>query len=213
MKLKMKTFTEQEMSEALDGCSGSSPGPDDIEYELIKQLDYQEKLSILNSFNQIWPTGEFPDDWRTATVIPVAKPGKNPELAENYRPRALTSCLCKLLERMVNARLVWFLEKNHLISNQQYGFRKNRSTIDVLSILEQESCEAFRKRQYFSLCSLDLTSAYDRCWRRGILNNMLGMKINGRMLRYASNIMSNRSIRVAIGNTFSSEIRLENGVP
>jgi endonuclease/exonuclease/phosphatase family metal-dependent hydrolase len=206
-------FSENEMLEALDGCSGSSPGPDDVEYELIKQLYHSEKLIILNVFNQIWTSGEFPEEWKIATVIPVAKPGKDPEMVGNYRPIALTSCLCKLLERMVNKRLVYYLENNNLLANQQYGFRKNRSTLDVLSILENEACEAIRRKHYFSLCSLDLTSAYDRCWRRGILNEMLKMNINGRMLRYSSNFMSNRRIKVAIGNTMSNEVILENGVP
>ena len=57
-------------------------------------------------------------------IIPIPKPGKNTSYPENYHPIALTSCLCKTLERMVNHRLVWYLETNNLISNKQCGYKK-----------------------------------------------------------------------------------------
>jgi hypothetical protein len=60
-------FCENEILEALERCSGSSPGPDDVEYELIKNLTTQKKQAILNAFNQIGVSGIFPDEWRTAT--------------------------------------------------------------------------------------------------------------------------------------------------
>ena len=63
---------------------------------------------LLNIFNYIWTTGKFPEDWTLATIIPIPKPGKDPAEPNNYRPIALTSCLCKTLERMINKRLTWF---------------------------------------------------------------------------------------------------------
>ena len=54
----------------------------------------------------------------------LPKPNKDHTEATNYRPIALTSCLCKTMERMINDRLVWFLESNQLITKYQAGFRK-----------------------------------------------------------------------------------------
>ena len=68
-------------------------------------------------------------------VIPP-KPGKDHFNPLNYRPIALTSCICKTVERMVNERLVWYLEKNGLLAKQQCGYRSNRSTVDHLVRLE-----------------------------------------------------------------------------
>jgi Reverse transcriptase (RNA-dependent DNA polymerase) len=132
-----------------------------VECELIKQLNWTIKQKILDAYNQIWATGTFPAAWSTATVIAVPKPGKDPERVESYRPIALTSILCKRMERMVNRRLTCFLENNNHISNQQFAFRKGRSTLDVLFILENEACEAINKGHFMSICSLHLTSAYD----------------------------------------------------
>ena len=74
----------------------------------------------------------FPESWRLATIIPIPKPGKDHAEPTNYRPIALTSCLCKTLERMINKRLVWYLESNNLITKYQSGFRAERSTNDNL---------------------------------------------------------------------------------
>jgi ribonuclease HI len=208
-----ETFTEQELEDALNTVSGTSPGPDNIEYELIKQLGKEEKQQLLKAFNNVWTSGNFPDEWRNATVVPIKKPGKDPEQISSYRPISLTSCMCKIMERMVNKRLVWYLETNQLLSNQQYGFRKGRSTTDVLNILQNDISETIGSKHFMALLSLDLKNAYDRCWRRYILNNMKDMAINGRMLRFSSNFMTGRSIRVAIGNTLSEPQNVENGVP
>ena len=79
---------------------------------------------ILQTFNRIYDENIFPNTWRTAIIIPIAKPRENHTNPLNYRPIALTSCLCKLLEKMINLRLMWYLEGNNLIANVQSGFRK-----------------------------------------------------------------------------------------
>ena len=61
----------------------------------------------------------------------------------DYRPIALTSCVCKTMDGMINKRFVWFLESNNILSNIQCGFRKNRSTIDHLVRLETVIRDAF----------------------------------------------------------------------
>ena len=43
-------------------------------------------------------------------MIPIPKPGNDPTNPTTYRPIALKSCICKTMERMINRRLVWYLE-------------------------------------------------------------------------------------------------------
>ena len=40
------------------------------------------------------------------------------------------------VERMINERLVWYLEKNSLLAKQQCSYRSNRLTVDQWVRLE-----------------------------------------------------------------------------
>ena len=82
---------------------------------MLKHLPENSLEALLNIFNYIWTTAKFPKDWTYATIIPIPNPGKDPAEPNNYRHIALTSCLCKTLERMINKRLTWFLEANNHI--------------------------------------------------------------------------------------------------
>ena len=69
-------------------------------------------------------------------MIPFPKPGKDATDPKNYCPIALTSCHCKILEKMVNNRLVFVLEQRNLISPSQSGFRHGHSMTDKILMLE-----------------------------------------------------------------------------
>ena len=104
-------FSLSELKDAHSKAHDSSPGPDDIHYQFLKHLPDTSLSILLKTFNDIWETGNVPKSWKEATIIPIPKPGKDNTNPNNYRPIALTSCICKTLERMFNERLVWYLEK------------------------------------------------------------------------------------------------------
>jgi hypothetical protein len=111
----------------------NSPYYLDIHYDMIKNLPIIGKLELLKIYNEIYLDIVFPTQWREALIVPILKHGKDPKYAKNYRPISLTNCICKILERIINKRLCWFLESNDLLSFYQAGFRKNRSTADNLA--------------------------------------------------------------------------------
>ena len=115
---------------------------------MLKHLPASSLQALLGIFNHIWTTGDFHEDWRLATVIPIPKPGKDPAEPTNYRPIALTSCLCKTLERLINKRLIWYLESYNLLSRYQSGFRAGHSTNDNLVRLETFIRDAFVKKEH-----------------------------------------------------------------
>ena len=115
--------------------------------------------------------------WKKSTIVPVVKPGKDASLPASYRPIALTSNLCKIMEQMVKTRLMWYLNKHNLLSPGQSGFRANRSTTDHLVSLETSISNALLNKEYQVCVFLDLEKAYDMLWRTGVLIKMQGMGI------------------------------------
>ena len=98
--------------------------------------------------NDIWETGNLTSIWKLADVILIPKPSKDHSEPSNYRPIVLTSCICKTIERMMNAHLVWFLESNGLLSNVQCGFCQGRNTLDHLVRFVAFIRNAFAKKEH-----------------------------------------------------------------
>jgi len=161
-----------ELRDAISKSHDSAVGPDDIHYQMLKHLPPNAVNTLLGTLNNIWFAGNFPPSWRTSTVIPIPKPAKDAADPNNYCPIALTSCLCKVMERMINNRLVWFLERNKLIT-PSVCFRKHRSTTDHLAYLESFIREAFIQRQHAVAVFFDLEKAYDCTWKYGIMKTSI----------------------------------------
>ena len=168
---------------------------------------------LLNVYNQVWESGNFPPSWREALVVPIPKPGKDTTKPENYRPIALTSCLCKTLERMVNSRLVHYLETTDAFADEQCGFRKGRSTTDHLVRFETFIREAFAQKKHVVAIFFDLEKAYDTTWKRGILNKLHELGVKGRLAHFLEGFLESRVFKVRAGATYSDTYEQEMGVP
>ena len=107
-------FPIAELKESLNKAHNTAVGPDKIHYQFLKELPEPSTNFLLQIYN-LWNRGDIPKIWKETTVIPIPKPFKDNAKAKNYRPIFLSSCVCKTLERMVNARLIWYLETNKLI--------------------------------------------------------------------------------------------------
>ena len=137
-------FSVTELRQSLQRANDSTTGLEQVHYQLLTHLPNSALSVLLKVYNHMWESGCFPPSWREAVIIPIPKLGKDPS---NFRPIALTSCLCKTMERMINARLMWSLESQGLLSEKQCSFRKNRSTLDHLICFETSIRNAFVKKE------------------------------------------------------------------
>ena len=114
---------------------------------------------------------------------------------------------------MINARFVWFLEFNGLLSNIQCGFRQGRSTLDDLVRFETFIRNAFAKKEHAVSIVFDREKVYDTAWKYGILKDLFDMGLKCKLPNFISNFLSYREFNVRVNSTYSDIQEQEMGVP
>ena len=113
---------------------------------------------------------------KTTILVPFLKnPDKDVHDPANFRPIALTSNLLKLYQRILNRRLLNFLEQGKFFSDYQFGFRGDRIVVDAHFLLRdaisvRKFCRGPRGgrnvvKPLFT-AMLDISKAFDRVPRR-----------------------------------------------
>ena len=110
---------------------------------MITNLSPNNKNNVLLLFNTLYSNAFVPDAWKKTIVIPLPKRGKPSHDANSY---SLTSCCCKIFERIITNRLSWLVEHHNLLGPEQAGFRKKCSTIDHLVKLDYNIKSGFKTR-------------------------------------------------------------------
>ena len=206
-------INHNELTDALAKVHDSSPGPDKIHYEFLKHLPDESLNLLIRLLNEVLRGNSFPRSWSHATVVPIPKPDKDHTNPTNYRPISLTSCLCKIFEKIINKRLIYYLESNNMLAPTQSGFRTGRSTLDHLVRLETYVREGMVNREHVVAVLFDLEKAYDMTWRYGILSDLYNAGLRGNLPRFIEKFISHRTFQVRFGCTLSDIYELENGVP
>ena len=190
-----------------------APGPDKVSNDMLVQLSDYGKERLLELLNKTWKYGKLPKSWKTATVIPTLKKDKPKEKPSSYRPISLTSCLFKVMEKMINARLYWWLEKTKTLNPNQAGFRQGRQTIDQLIRLTQQVADGFQDGEHTAAVFVDLQQAYDHVWKQGLLFKMQKLGIQGNMYHWIKSFLHERSIATKVNCELSKKRSVSDGIP
>ncbi|KAM7284843.1 hypothetical protein ISCGN_001937 [Ixodes scapularis] len=140
----------------------------------------------------------IPDSWKLSWVCPIPKPGKKPDCASNMRPISLTSVLCKLMERMVLARIDWIIEqKRELLHPAQTRFLKNLGTQDSLVLIREYLMNRPTQCHRQLLVAVDIKKAFDTLPHTTVATRKL--RVRGRPLNFIKSFLSGRKYLVKTG--------------
>lgn len=156
--------------------------------------------------------GIFPKAFKRSLITPVHKGGSRDSVT-NYRPISVLSSLSKVLEKVINNRLINFLEHNNLLSSSQFGFRPNMSTEDAVSQLiahVTSKCDAGQKCLGIFL---DLAKAFDTVAIPILVDKLDRIGVRGDALGILKDFLCDRTQQVKIGQMVSAESPVTYGVP
>ena len=190
----------------------NSTGPDGISVNLLQKLENELTKPLKLIFLKSISSGEVPQDWKDANVIPIFKKGgkSNPG---NYRPISLTSIVGKLLETLIKETLMDHLLKNELIRNSQHGFLPNKScATNLLEFLEYLT-KSVDEGNSIDILYLDFAKAFDKVPHKRLLAKIKDLNINGNLLKWIENWLTGRRQRVVINGKASNWKLVLSGVP
>ena len=125
-------------------------------------------------------------------MVPVLKNVGERSRARQYHLVSLLVVVSKVFENLVNNRIVDHLEKYGLFSDFQYGFRSSQSTADLLTVVSDRIARAFNMSGATRAVALDISKAFDRVWRDGLLHKLKSYGISGQIFGLISSFLSNR---------------------
>ena len=93
------------------------------------------------------------------------------------------------------------------------GFRKGRSTIDNIINLENDIQKNINNKKHVLAVFLDLEKAYDRIKIKNLIKKLKQYGIQGKMLSFIHNYLTNRTYQVRVGKKLSGTFHSTGGLP
>ena len=188
-----------------------SAGNDLILNDFLLNATDRAKIVILLLFNNILTLEYFPNSWALGCIVPIFKSGDKNN-TNNYRGITILSCLGKLFTKIMNRRLTKWAEECNILDETQFGFRKSRSTVDCIFIIQGlvQLLIAQGKRLY--CCFIDYEKAFDYLDRTAMWTKLIKEGSSSKSIRLLKNMYS--KIRLGVrgdGRTFDSHLGLLQG--
>lgn len=190
-----------------------APGFDGIFNIVLKNLGPKARSLLVSVFNRCLTIGHFPSAWKCSKVVPIAKPGKDPTSPSSYRPISLLSSISKLLEKLIYSRGQAHTELNNILPDEQFGFRREYSTVHQLQRVKNSIKRAKDISKSTVMALLDVEKAFDNVWHDGLIHKLLQYNFPVYLVKILSNYLDGRSSMVCVGSALSDPYPVTAGVP
>lgn len=178
-----------------------APGLDGFPNEVLKMAMIYKTDPFVNVYNQCLQNGIFPKVWKRQRLVLLQKPNKPSGEPSSYRPLCMIDTLAKILERIVRDRLEAHIESVSGISENQYGFRKKRSTIDAImkvKSIAEKAIEGERwlygKKEYCAVVTLDIKNAFNSASWSHIMQTLIDLRTPTYLIRIIRSYLSDRTL-------------------
>lgn len=184
-------------------------GPDDIPQRVLKEFACELSQPVCDILNESFHQGEFPPQWKEATVVPIPK--CNPPSIEQIRPISLTPQLAKIAEHFASEWIKQDITSN--LDPLQFGSRPDRSATQALvSILDYLYKQSDIPSTCTTLITTDFSKAFDKVDHTIAMERLLQLGLRPALVTWVGSFMSERRQRVRYQDTVSDWQEMTGGV-
>lgn len=198
----------------------TAPGIDGITLKMWRKVP----ASMVNRLSEIYTkclrSGEFPIQWKRAKLVLIPKGKVDEQEIPKARPICLIDDVGKGLERIIVERIENWMEEAlrtgfrvSAVGNNQYGFRKNKSTIDALNKVKASIEAACKNGEVTIIISLDIENAFNSIPWNQIRNMMKRKRLPSYLVRILNSYFNNRSVEYLTAEKLIEKIDVQRGVP
>ena len=187
-----------------------STGFDEVSNRLIKEVQNQIKVPLMDIINSSLCSSIVPSSWKVAKIIPLHKGGDRTDM-NNYRPISLLSALSKVLEKVVHHQTYNFVE-NKILSVSQFGFRKQRETTQAIMAFMKNMKDQENKKYHMAIF-IDIKKAFDTVSHELLLQKLHILGIREAENEWFRNYLTGRTQSTVLGSRRSQQEEITCGVP
>ena len=205
------TITPQEVFDVLQTlCISKASGPDGINNKILVESAFQISSPLCRLYNLCLDKCVLPSAWKTSLVCPIFKSGDR-SIPSNYRPVSLLNTMEKVLERILYKHIFNHLKRNNFFTPCQSGYLPGDSTVNQLTYLYNRICSALDSGREIRMVIFDITEAFDKVWHNGLIFKLHAAGIDGKVLSFLRDCLSNRTQKVVLpgGSSKSLPVRAE----
>lgn len=212
------SFVETNRTVRRKGARNTAPGVDGINNKMWKKSP-----NMINKVAEIYTkcmrAGEFPAQWKRAKLVLIPKGKIEEQKVRKARPICLIDDVGKGLERVIVERIERWTDEMvskglhfSAVANNQYGFRRNKSTIDALTRVKERVVEARKDGNVAMIISLDIENAFNSIpWKE--IKRMMRRKRFPYYLKILNSYFENRSVEYVNATGKIIQTKVERGVP
>lgn len=213
----IESFTPNDLQKACSRLKNNkAPGPGNIPAEIIKELASIKHEIVLKMYNDLARKGEFPNQWKKASLILLRKGDKPLDSPAAFRPICLLDIEGKLFEHLILIRLKEELERTGGLAKNQYGFVEGRQTVDAILTVTRRAMEAadysHPYRRICAVITLDVRNAFNSASWQIILDVLKKRGINEGLIKLIGSYLSERVI-IMEAEDLTNTKKISSGVP
>jgi hypothetical protein len=207
-----REFDLQELRHAVFSQKNSkSPGNDNLIAEIFKTSFEIIHPFLLKFYNHIFENNIYPKYWAEGVIVPIFK-GGDPNSTKNFRGIILNNILAKIYSKLLNNRLTkWSIANNKIIDNQ-FGFQKNKSTVDCVFILHAIISKTLANKKKLYVAFLDWEKMFDRINRPLLWQKMANEYISTKLLKSVKSMYSQVKLNIKYNKHTSNTIYSKSGL-